>query len=436
MRLLQMMVLPLIAGSMISGVCSLSASGAQSGKLARMTLAYYAGTTVIAVVLGIILVNVVQPGVGHGFDSGGSLNSTDWRCAGHKGEVEKHIPNRPADYTTADSLLDVLRSMFPPNIVKAAADMNILGVITFSLFFGSVLSGLGTQGETMMSLVDVFNEIIMRMVNAVLWISPVGIASLIASKIAGSCDPAAMVSSLGLFIFNILFGLTIHAAVVLPLCYFIATRKNPLKYISNFIEAFVTAFGTDSSTATLPVTMKCAIEKAKLDEDIVRFVAPLGATVNMNGTALYEASTVIFLAQVNNHPLDMADTFVIAFTATLAAVGAAAIPSAGLVTMVMVLQAVGMEEYIKDIAFVLAIDWFLDRFRTVVNVMGDSFGCGVVAHFAEDGSLSADGQAFTPRRNRASSFQQHVNLELDDVGAATSSLDKAPVPPGSNTDNL
>jgi len=162
MRLLQMMVLPLIAGSMIAGVCSLQAAGANSGKLAKITLGYYMGSTVIAVVMGIALVNIIQPGVGRGFDSVTSLNSTDWRCQSHHGEITAHLDKKPADYTTADSLLDVLRNMFPPNIVKAAADMNILGVISFSLFFGAVISGLGEQAEPMVKLIEIFNEIIMR----------------------------------------------------------------------------------------------------------------------------------------------------------------------------------------------------------------------------------------------------------------------------------
>jgi len=162
------------------------------------------------------------------------------------------------------------------------------------------------------------------------------------------------------------------------------------------------------------------IEKNRLSPDIVKFVAPLGATVNMNGTALYEASTVIFLAQVNNHPLDMADTFVIAFTATLAAVGAAAIPSAGLVTMVMVLTAVGMDDYIKDIAFVLAIDWFLDRFRTVVNVEGDCFGCGVVNYYAESGSCTQDGQPYSPRASAG--FTAHVDITMDELDESSGDL--------------
>lgn len=316
--------------------------------------------------------------------------------------------------------------------------MNILGIITFALFFGSVLSGLGPEASTMLGLVEVFNEIIMRMVNAVLWISPVGIGSLIAAKIGGSCDPSAMVASLSLFIFNIMFGLAVHAFVVLPLVYFATTRSNPFKYIYNMLEALITAFGTDSSTATLPVTMRCAIEKNNINEDIVKFVAPLGATVNMNGTALYEASTVIFLAQVNNHPLSAADTFVIAFTATLAAVGAAAIPSAGLVTMVMVLEAVGMSEYIKDIAFVLAIDWFLDRFRTVVNVMGDSYGCGVVSHYAEDGTLTEDGTPYTPRnRGKSVDFETlDSGVEMASRPSSTRSSDAPRPPRSSESDNL
>merc|ERR1712166_270847 len=383
MRMLKMMVLPLIAGSMISGICQLRSSGSNSGEIAKTTLIYYGVTTITAVFLGIVLVNLIQPGVGHSFNAANDANSDDWRCvpvnitaSGHGAKSEAHSTGDE----TVDALLGVMRKMFPSNVIKAAADMNILGVIVFAVGFGVCLSGLGDKGEPFMNGVEIFNDVIMTMVTAALWFAPIGVASLIAANLAGSCDPSGLMTALGLFIFNILLGLTLQSGLLL-LLYWIMTKKNPITFTIGFTEALVTAFGTDSSSAALPVTLRCAEENNGCSKDVCMFVAPLGATVNMNGTALYEASTVIFLAQVNGVELGFSGTLVVAFTATLAAVGAATIPSAGLVTMIMVLEAVDMEEYIGDIAFILAIDWFLDRFRTMVNVLGDGIGCGIVDHF-------------------------------------------------------
>lgn len=356
MNLLRLIVLPLIAGSMVAGVCSLRESTVGMGRVARVTVLYYVATTFTAVVLGILVVTIIKPGRGKPFS----------------GAHRDNAPGKDAkDKDILDAVFDILRSLFPSNVVKSAADMNILGIITASIMFGLGLAAQGPEGNELVQLVHVFNKTIEQVVVWILYYAPFGIFSLIMHNIAVAEDLTTMVTSMGLFIVSVLLGLVLQAFVVIPVFYFLFTRKLPLKHYPGFAQALVTAFGTDSSSATLPVTMQCA-EKLGAHEEVIGFVLPLGATVNMNGTALYEAVAVIFIAQGNGVTLSLADTIVVALVATLAAVGAAGIPEAGLVTMLMVLKAVNMEEYAFAIGMIFTIDWFLDRCRTVVNVLGDS----------------------------------------------------------------
>ncbi|GIM07073.1 hypothetical protein Vretimale_11306 [Volvox reticuliferus] len=314
MRTLKMLVLPLITASVMAGVCALRQSTADMGKVARYTLLYYFTTTMGAVVLGIVIVNIIK-------------------------------------------------------------------IITVSLLMGAALSSMGAEAGPMVSLINIFNDAIGKIVNWVIWTSPIGIASLIITSICRACNLGATLVALGLFILAVLLGLLLWGFIVLPAVYYLTTRRNPGQVYKGFSQAMATAFGTDSSNATLPITMRSAITMG-CDPRIVQFFLPLGTTVNMNGTALYEAVTVIFIAQAHGVVLGAAGTVIVALTATLAAVGAAGIPSAGLVTMLMVLQAVELEQFAGDIAIILAVDWFLDRCRTVVNVLGDSFGTVIIDHHA------------------------------------------------------
>lgn len=373
LRLLKMLVLPLVAGSMIAGVCSLRGSTSSMAKVARWTLMYYAATTLTAVVLGIILVNVLNPGRGSPLNGDGVSDcAVDQAAAPSAADIPAAVQRTPLE-----ALLDVARNMFPDNVAAAAVNMNILGVITFSLFFGLCLSTVGDAAEPMIKLVDVFNVVISKMVTAVLWTSPLGIASLIAASICRACNLATTLAALGLWVVTVLLGLLLQGGLVLPAALWACTRQSPWATIKGFSQAIVLGFGTSSSSAALPVSMQCA-EQLGCDDSIIKFVLPLGSTVNMNGTALYEATTVIFIAQAHNVPLGLAEMTVVACTATLAAVGAAAIPSAGLVTMLMVMQAVSLDQFASDLAVILAIDWLLDRCRTAVNVLGDAFGVVVI----------------------------------------------------------
>ncbi|CAL5228220.1 g11310 [Coccomyxa viridis] len=382
LRLLKMLVLPLVAGSMVAGVCALRGSASGMAKVARLTLGYYTVCTAAAVVLGIILVTVIEPGQGSPL-SGGSVTS----C--HTPDLKAAAASvTPTRASPLQALLAVARNMVPDNVVLAAVNMNILGIITFSLFFGICLASLGDQADGFISLITVFNTVIGKMVSAVLWTSPLGIASLIAAAICRACSLLGTLGALGLWLTTVIAGLVIFGVIILPLAFWFITRRKPTEVARGFSKALVLAFGTSSSSAALPVAMECAKEMG-CKGSVVDFVMPLGTTVNMNGTALYEATTVIFLAQAHGVALGLGNICVIALTATLAAIGAAAIPSAGLVTMLMVLQAVSLDRFAADLAVILALDWLLDRCRTAINLLGDAFGVVMIDHLTRHASAPA-----------------------------------------------
>ncbi|VUZ43901.1 unnamed protein product [Hymenolepis diminuta] len=256
------------------------------------------------------------------------------------------------------------------------------GLVTFSIAFGLGIASMGKQGRLMLDFFIIMNEIIMRLVRVIMWYAPVGITFLIIGQIIGIDDLMSTVKGLGLYMLTVITGLFVHLFLTLMLMYFIICRKNPLAYMHGLFQAFFMALGTGSSSATLPVTFKCLEGNLGIDARVTRFVLPIGATVNMDGTALYEAVACIFIAQINEFSLSIGQLVTVSITATLAAIGAASVPSAGLVTMVMVLTSVGLP--IDDIALIIAVDWMLDRIRTSINVMGDAFGAGIVAHLCRD----------------------------------------------------
>jgi Na+/H+-dicarboxylate symporter len=276
-------------------------------------------------------------------------------------------------------IVDILKSFVSPNLVHSMAEMEILPLIIFSLFFGGVLTTLGEKGRPVIAFFDGVNEAVMKIVHLVMYVAPVGVFALIASKLgeAGGGELFfAELMKVGKYALAVVLGLLLHATVALPLILMLVTKRNPLLYLKNASEALTTAFSTASSSATLPVTIECAEERNKVSRKTSLFVLPIGATVNMDGTALYESVAALFIAQMAGISLGFGDQMVVFITATLAAIGAAGIPEAGLVTMVMVLESVGLP--LEGIAMLLSIDWFLDRCRTVTNVWGDSIGAAVV----------------------------------------------------------
>ncbi|XP_040273063.1 excitatory amino acid transporter 3 isoform X2 [Bufo bufo] len=405
MRMLKLIILPLIVSSMITGVAALDSS--VSGKIGLRAIVYYFSTTVLAVILGIVLVVSIKPGV--------SQNADEIDRTGSTPEV-----------TTVDALLDLLRNMFPENLVQACFQqyktkreelkpskepdknstiqnnstldlfstgdqenktkeykivglysdgVNVLGLIVFCLVFGVVIGKMGEKGQVLVDFFNALNDATMQIVQIIMWYMPIGILFLIAGKIIEVND-WEIFRKLGLYMATVLSGLAIHSMIVLPLIYLIIVRKNPFRFAMGMAQALLTALMISSSSATLPVTFRCAEEKNRVDKRITRFVLPVGATINMDGTALYEAVAAVFIAQLNDMNLDVGQIVTISVTATAASVGAAGVPQAGLVTMVIVLSAVGLPA--DDVTLIIAVDWLLDRFRTMVNVLGDAYGTGIV----------------------------------------------------------
>lgn len=428
LRMLKALILPLILSSLVSAIANLDLS--LSGKIAARAIIYYLTTTFLAVVLGIILVTLIRPGDN---STGGS----------------KMAPGNLRNITTDDTLLDLVRSMFPPNLVEACIKQhrtllippktnpnerdlskwlirsesvdgtNILGLVVFSAVLGITLAKIGEEGRPMTNFFQAMMSAMMTITTWVIWLSPVGIFFLVASKIVEMDDFGQTMSQMGMYFATVFIGIIIQGFIFLPTIYFIMTRKNPIKFISNMGQALATAFGTASSAATLPVTMACLENNNNVDVRVSRFALPIGATINMDGTALYEAVAALFIAQVRRVDLSIGSIIAVSITATAASIGAAGIPQAGLVTLVMVLDTVGLPA--EDVTLVLAIDWILDRLRTTINVLGDAFGAGIVDHMSKkellkmkDGNSNANS---TPTRNgNSNALHAHQNnsYEMDE----------------------
>ena len=357
---LKMLVIPLIISSMIVGITGLG-DIRKVGKTGTITLVYFLSTSGLAVLVGIVVVNIMQPGLGV--------------------ELTTDIPAKVAEKESV-GITDILKSFVTPNLFHSMAKMEILPIIMFSLVFGGVLTTLGDRGKLVISVFDGINMAIMKIVHIVMYFAPLGVFALVASKLgsAGGGDLfLAELLKIGKFAATVVLGLLIHALLTLPAILYFVAKKNPLTYFKNMSQALATALSTASSAATLPVTIECVAEGNKISRQTTLFVIPLGATVNMNGTALYESIAAIFIAQMVGIELSIGDQVLVFLTATLAAIGAAGIPEAGLVTMVIVLQAVGLP--LEGIGMLLSIDWFLDRLRTSINVWGDSIGAAVVDRF-------------------------------------------------------
>ena len=358
---LSMLVIPLLVSAVISGVTSLG-DVRQLGRLSGVTIAYYVITMAIAVLIGLFVVNLIQPGVG----------------------VSTEGLQQPEDLVELASergVGDILLSLVAPNLIRAAADTNLLPLIIWSVAFGIALASLGKKGRDAARFFESLNEGMMLLVSWVMYFAPIGVFGLIAGMFgaAGSADAfIEKIQAVGLYVATVLTGLAIHFVVLTLILLFVA--RQPIGYLVNMLRAIVTSFATASSTATLPITIQCAKESG-IDQRARRFVLPLGSTVNMDGTALYEAAAAMFIAQAYGLDLGIGEQAIIFITATLAAIGAAGIPQAGLVTMIIVLQVVGLP--VEGIALLLAVDWFLDRFRTATNVWGDAVGAAVVHRYIE-----------------------------------------------------
>jgi len=356
LRLLKMIIIPLIFTSLVSGIASLG-TARSVGRVGIRTIIFYTLSTTLAITVGLTLVNIIQPGVHLELAGTGEL---------------------PEGFSAATQTLpDFLLRMVPDNIVSAMAAGDVLPVIVFAILFGLFLTRLnGPNVDTVHRVVDGILEIIQALTLAIVKLAPVGIFALLAREVARSGP--GIIWDLRYYFVTVGAGLLIHATITLPTILFLLGRRQPLAYVRKMAPALATAFSTASSSATLPLSMECS-EEAGNRRGVTSFVLPLGATVNMDGTALYEAVAALTIAQMYGVDLGLAQQALVLLTALLASVGAAGIPMAGLVMLVVVLEAVGLP--LAGIGTIIAIDRVLDMMRTATNVWSDLVGTAIINRF-------------------------------------------------------
>ena len=358
-RLLKMIIVPLIFTSIVSGVASVG-GGRTLGRLFSKTLGYYVFTSTLAILAGLVAVNLIQPGVG----------------ANIAGAESAELP----ELETPGSPVDLLLDLVPENFLAAAAGADMLSVIFFCIVLGMAIASLPEGPRTtLVSLFDAGFQAMMKLTAGIMLFLPIGVFALLA-RLVGESGLESF-RALGLYMITIAVSLTFHLFVTLPLVLLLLARIDPRIHFRNMTEALITAFSTSSSAATLPLTINNVEKKVGVSNKISSFVLPMGATVNMDGTALYECAGVIFISQVLGANLDLGQQLVVVLTALLASIGAAAVPSAGLVIIFIVLEAVNLRgpEVNVIVGAMLAIDRPLDMYRTAVNVFSDSCGAAVIA---------------------------------------------------------
>ena len=359
-NLLKMIIVPLVVTSIVTGVASVGA-GAGLGRLFGKTLGYYMLTSLFACIVGLVMVNTIRPGVG----------------ADLVGAETEEMP----ELTVVQSPVDLILDIVPENIFAAASETKMLAIIFFAIVLGISISALKqSHRDPLLSFFQSAFEAMMVLTGGIIhYVAPIGVFALIA-KLMGTTGLGAF-KSLGLYALMLVCGLTVHLLITLPLILWFLGRINPVKHFRNMVQPIVMAFSTSSSGATLPVTIDAVENKVGVSNRVTSFVLPMGATVNMDGTAIYECAGVLFIAQAMGVSLGFEQQLMVVFTALLASIGAAAVPSAGLVVIFIVLQAVNLTGPQVDliVGAMLAVDRPLDMYRTVVNVFSDSCGAAIIA---------------------------------------------------------
>lgn len=356
LRMLKMIVIPLILSSIISGIANIGSEG-NFGRLGLKTFAYYLTTTFFAITVGLILVNIVKPGVGMDISSI-SVNESV--------EIQRQ------------SISDMLIQIVPQNIFKSMASNEFLSVIFFALIVGIFIGKVENKYQnTLKDFFNAFFELFMKMTMLIIKLAPYGIFGLIVKVVAEQEDFGNMIIKLGSFMITVIIAILIHALITLPLITRFIGKAKPYKHFSNVKTTLITAFSTASSAAALPLNMKETNEKSGVSHKITNFTLPIGATVNMDGTAIYIATVVMFIAQAKGVEMHLKEQIIILITAILSSIGTAAVPMASLVIITIILEVLGLP--IEMMALILPVDRILDMFRTATNVWSDSCGAVVIA---------------------------------------------------------
>jgi len=356
LRALKMIIIPLIFSSIVSGITNIG-SAESIGRLGLKTIIYYISTSIFAILTGLVLVNILKPGVG----------------------VDLNLSQTVDLDVNSDTLGQTLIKIIPDNIFLAmSSNGQMLSVIFFAMLFGFFITRIRSDYQGI--LTGFFNgvvEVMMKLTMFIIKFTPFGIFGLVAEKVSQQTDLVALMQSMGLYMCVVLFGLIIHSAVTLPLLVKVLGRTSPLQHFNAMRTPLITAFSTSSSSATLPLTIYAVENNSGVSKRISSFVLPLGATINMDGTALYECVAAMFIAQAYGIELSVVSQIIVVITALLASIGAAGIPMAGLVMITIVLTAVGLP--LEGVGLILAVDRILDMFRTTVNVWSDTCGAVIIA---------------------------------------------------------
>ncbi|MGO4887554.1 dicarboxylate/amino acid:cation symporter [Anaerobacillus sp. MEB173] len=353
---IKMLVVPLVLFSIILGTAGIS-DPKKLGRIGGKTISYYLITTAIALVIGLSIAYVIQPGAGGAFETEAS-----------QFEAKEAPP-----------VMETLLNIIPTNPIDSMAQGTMLQIITFAVLIGFALARLGDKTKGILNLVEQGNEVMMYLVKIVMYLAPYGAFALIASAIGKLGLPA--LQAMFLYMISVVAALIIHALITYGSAVAFLAKQNPIEFFKKFSPAMIVAFSTSSSSATLPISMKTAQENLKVSKSVSSFVQPLGATINMDGTAIMQAVATVFIAQVYMIDLSFGDLITVILTAVLASIGTAGVPGVGLIMLAMVLTSVGLP--VEGITLVLAVDRILDMLRTAVNITGDA-SCAVVISSSED----------------------------------------------------
>lgn len=362
--LLKMLVVPLVFVSLVCGAASLGDTGSV-GRLGGKTIGLYLVTTAVAVSSAMLIALTTDPGLGGESASGMASAST-------------------FEPKTAPSVKDTFVNVVPSNPIAAMADGKMLQVILFALLFGLALSKAGASGEKLRGFFSDLNDVMMRLISMIIALTPIGVFCLMTQL--GATLGLAEIAKVAMYFATIVIALLVHASLVYPLLLKTLTGLNPLVFLRKMREALLVAFSTSSSGATLPVTLRTVEHKLGVQNNVASFAVPLGATINMDGTAIMQGVATVFIAQFYGIDLGLSALLTVVLTATLASIGTAAVPGVGLITLTLVLDQVGLP--VEGIALIIGVDRLLDMLRTAVNVTGDATVATIVA--SSEGQLDRE----------------------------------------------
>ncbi|KAL7742416.1 hypothetical protein ACLKA6_019047 [Drosophila palustris] len=463
MRVLKLMILPLVISSLIAGSASLNAK--MNGKIALRTLIYFASTSLFNAALGIALVLLIHPG-------NPDLHNADDRATDRKAVklldslldlgrnifpdnlFQASIQQAHTVYLAKPSVLrsgfnettlndtavalihgvqgvealhqhqqqhqrlEVMEEVTLVRDVQYRSGTNTLGIVFFCLVFGTFLGTIGQKGQVVVDFFAAVFEVIMKMVTCVMWMTPIGISSVIAGKILSVDNLGLVMAQLVWFIITVAIGVLLYQLLVMQALYFVFVRRNPFKFYKGLIEPMLTAFATASTAAALPITFRCMNEKLRMDPRITRFVLPIGCNINMDGTALFIAVASIFIAQMSGMVLGFGELLTVLLTSTAASMSSASVPSAALVLLLVVLTAI--DAPVQDVTLLFAVDWFVDRIRTTNNMLGDCYAAAVVEELSRKELMALDAAAVNYQDLNASTPNGHGLLEGQTELEATS----------------